>query len=492
MPKVHTALGFDFGASSGRAILGGIEEGRLALREVYRFDNIPVEESGHVCWDLPGLWEHIQEGIRRAAAEGGFDSIGIDTWGVDFGMMDGKGKLMSLPVHYRDERTDGVMEQAFQRVPAQEIYRRTGIQFMRFNTLFQLYYLTQHEPQTLKQCRTILPMPDLFAYLLTGEMHAEETMASTTQMLNPYDKTWDTDLLRSLDIPTGILPPLVKSGSVCGTIRPGTVPGLALEGIPVIHVASHDTASAVLAVPSQEPAVYISCGTWSLMGTELDSPAISEEAFGYNFTNEGGYGGTTRLLKNIMGLWLIQESRRQYAREGQSYSYADLERLALQAKPLQSFIDPDDARFDRMGDIPSRIRAYCAETGQHVPQDTGEVMRCIYESLALKYRYVFGQLQALAGRSYPCIHIIGGGTKDGLLCRFTADCCGVEVCAGPIEATAIGNLCAQLIACGQLEGVGQARALIRDSFALKRFAPQGSGQWDNAYTRFAALLERKV
>ena len=380
-------LAFDFGASSGRAILATYTDGKIAMQEIHRFSNDPVNLCGTLYWDVQRLFFEIKQGITKAVHQGGFDAIGIDTWGVDFGLLDAHGQLVANPVHYRDERTVGMMEKAYEKVPQQELYDRTGIQLMRLNTVFQLVSLVENRPDLLERTETMLLMPDLLAYFLTGAKYAEYSEVSTTQMLDPKTGDWAYDLLERLGIPTRILPKIIDPGTPYGSLRADICEELGCPQVPVIAVCTHDTGSAVAAVPSQkDDFIYISCGTWSLFGTELKAPIINETSRRFNLTNEGGYGRTARMLKNIMGLWLIQESRRQWIREGFDVSYADLEREALEIEPFRCFIDPDDPSFEMPGNQPRRVQEYCRRTGQTVPQTRGEIMRCIYESLAMKYR----------------------------------------------------------------------------------------------------------
>lgn len=483
-------LAFDFGASSGRAVLATYADGLIALEEVHRFSNDPVEVRGTLYWDILRLYHEIKQGVLAAGQRGGFDAIGIDTWGVDFGLLDAKGRLLQNPVHYRDKRTAGAMERVFARVPADTIYRRTGIQFMHFNTLYQLAVLAEQEPDLLRRAETMLLIPDLFAYFLTGAARAEYTNATTTQMIDAAGGVWAADLLDTLGVPARLLPPLIEPGQTYGTLSPELCEELGCDPVPVIAVATHDTASAIAAVPTRRSDfLYISCGTWSLFGTEIARPLIDETTRRLNLTNEGGCGRAICLLKNIMGLWLIQESRRQWTREGTTYSYADLERQALGAEPFRSFIDPDDPLFEPPGDLPRRVREYCRKTGQPVPDSVGAVMRCIYESLALTYRYTCGQIGEATGKTYEGIHVIGGGVKDGLLCQMTADFCALPVTAGPIEATAMGNSLVQFLALGVFDSVAQAREAVARSTQVQRYEPRPMDGVDAAYERFCRFIK---
>ena len=488
MDRPVRVLAFDFGASSGRAILGIYNGDTIELREVHRFSNDPVDVRGTTYWDVLRLFYEIKQGILKAKLEGGFDSIGIDTWGVDFGLIDEFGCLVENPIHYRDLRTKGMIEEAFRSIPKEEFYQKTGIQFMELNTVFQLLSLRKYRPHILERADRLLFMPDLFAYLLTGEKHTEYSIATTSQMIDIETKTWSDDILRRLDIPRRLLGDVIPSGTVSGMLGEDVCAECGVPSVPVIAVCGHDTQSAISAVPSDEKDfVFLSSGTWSLFGTELDAPIVNETSREINVTNEGGFGYATGFLKNIIGLWLIQESRRQWRREGQEYSYADLERLALASEPFRCFIDPDAPEFVPRGDIPGRVRDYCAKTGQAVPQTVGEIMRCIYESLAMKYRQTLEKISLCTGKTYGKIHVIGGGVKDTLLCQMTANACGVPVLAGPIEATVLGNLAVQLIACGALRDIAEARAMVARSETLREYIPADAKLWQDAFERYTQV-----
>ncbi len=480
-------LAYDFGASSGRAILGEYTNGRLELKEIHRFDNEPVEMNGGFYWDLPRLFREIKEGLVKAEPYG-YESIGADTWGVDYGLLTPDGLLLGNPYHYRDSRTGKLFKEVNARIGAGRLYRMSGIQALDFNTMYQLLETKQNHGGFYDLADKILLMPDLFGYLLTGKMWAERSIASTTQLLEPRTREWNTELMELLGLNKDLFPQLVDAGTVVGELSPELCAELAITPKKMIAVAEHDTASAVAAVPAKDKDfVYISCGTWSLFGAELKEPCITEVSEKMNITNESGYGRSVRFLKNIIGLWMIQETRRQFKRRGKDYSYSDMERLARAAEPFKCFIDPDDPRFAPPGDQITRIRDYCRETGQYVPSSDGEVIRCIYESLAMKYKHTFEQLKECLGKDFTSIHMVGGGTKDGFLCGMTADAVGVPVTAGPIEATAIGNIAVQLITLGEIKDLAEAREIIARSFSPEYYYPKDSG-FDEKYSGFKKLV----
>lgn len=489
MSTEKRVLAFDFGASSGRAMLGKFDGEKITLEEIHRFSNDPVKLGDTLYWDVHRLFYEVKQGISKAALAGGFDSIGVDTWGVDFGLIGADGALMEAPVHYRDSRNIGMADKALTVFPRERFYKITGNQFMDINTVFQLLALKLKRPHMLKNARTLLLMPDLFNYLLTGVKRTEVSIASTTQMMNAVNKSWSETVLNALRLPKNLLTEIVPSGTVVGRLREDICKELNAPPAEVIAVCGHDTQCAVCAVPAEsEDFIFISCGTWSLFGTEVPEPIIDERSERLNVTNETGYGGRTTFLKNIIGLWLIQESRRQFGREGKNFSYADLERLALESEPFKCFIDPDAPEFVPEGDIPGRVREYCRGTGQPVPETEGEIMRCIYESLALKYRTAFDEIKECTGKSYGRIHLVGGGAKDGLLCRMTANACGCPVTAGPVEATAYGNIAVQLMAGGDIPDLAAARKIIAASDSVKTFMPDDPETWKEAYHRYKKFL----
>ncbi len=486
-------LAIDLGASSGRGIVGSFDGKKITLEENHRFPNEPVTVAGTFTWDMLRIFHEIKNSIRKCALSDDKDiaSIGIDTWGVDFGLIDKTGRLMSNPVHYRDTRTEGIIEYADKFVPRSELYNVTGLQFQNFNTVYQILASMRDEPMYINNAKKLLFTPDLLNYFLTGEMRCEYTIASTGAILDAKKRDFAYDLLKKFGIPSGIFAPIAQPGSVVGSLLPQVLEEVGNINAKVVNVAAHDTASAVVAVPAtSDDFIFLSSGTWSIMGSEVKEPIISDASFKYNFTNEGGAENTIRFSKNITGLWLKQESKRQWEREGKNYTHDQLSDMALASKPLQSLIDPDDALFATPGNLPKRIAQYCKTTGQHVPEDAGEIMRCIFESLALRYRYTVEKIDEMKGHKTPFINIIGGGTKEALLCQFAADACGRPVYAGPVEATAIGNIATQAIAAGELKNVAEAREVIRNSFEIEYYEPKNTESWDEGYERFKRLIEK--
>lgn len=483
-------LSFDFGASSGRAMLASFENGKIEMTEIHRFSNDPVTVNGRMYWDVLRLFFEIKTGITKAVNAGGFDAIGIDTWGVDFGLINKKGELIGNPFHYRDQRTKKIPERIFNEIISkEELYHRAGMQFMHFNTIYQLMYLKYNEPELLAQADKFLMMPDLFAYFLTGEMKEEASIASTSNLLNPNTKDWDFELIEKLGLDKKLFAPIVKSGSVYGYLSDGICAELGCKKVPVVAVCSHDTASAVAATPaSTDDFVYISCGTWSLFGIESKIPFLSDEAYKADFTNEGGFDGTIRFLKNIMGLWLIQESRRQWRREGTEVGFDTLEKEALASEPFKCFINVDDPMFETAGNLPKRVLEFCEKTGQYVPKNRGEIMRCIYQSLAMKYKHTYNMLSDFTKRDYKSINILGGGIKDKLLCRLTADATGATVLAGPTEATVMGNIAVAFYALGEIADFKEIRKTVANSTDLKEYIPENTDEWNKAYEDYKKIL----
>ena len=486
-------LAVDIGASSGRHIAGTVQNGKITLQEVYRFENGVHRENGHLCWDIDTLAKEVVNGLK-AAHDAGFApaTIGIDTWAVDFVLLDADNKRIGDAVAYRDERTEGIREALEKEygLTFADHYARTGIQYQPFNTVYQLMALKKEHPEQLAAAKTFLMVPDYLNYLLCGVPANEYTNASTTALVGADSRDWDDALIEKLGLPRGIFQPIKTAGTVLGHLTPDIQKAVGFDA-EVILPATHDTGSAFLAVPARdEYAAYLSSGTWSLLGTELEAPILTADSCQSGLSNELGANGKINYLKNIIGLWLIQESRREYKRRGQAYSFAELEQQALAAEPLRSFIDPDAPEFVAPGDLPGRIQEFCRKTGQPVPETVGAVMRCIYESLALKYRYAIEQLSAVTGRAFTTLHVLGGGTKDRLLCQMTADCCGLTVKAGPVEATALGNIMIQLKALGLLDSITQGRRLIAETEVIKTYTPstQNYAEWNAAYDRFKTLL----
>ncbi len=488
-------LAIDIGASSGRHLAGRFDGRRLTLEEVHRFDNGPVAAAGHLYWDLLRQWTNVVDGLRVAADRfaSHVRSVGVDTWGVDFGLLGRGDELLGNPVCYRDQRTEGMLDRALAIVPREEIFAATGLQFMQINTLYQLLAMRVAKSPLLAAAESFLMMPDLFHWLLTGEKANEQTNASTTQFFDPRRGAWATELFDRLQLPTRILGRLVVPGTRLGGLLPAVAEATGLKNVEVVLPGTHDTASAVAAVPAASRVgerpdwCYISSGTWSLMGVELPAPIVSEHVRALNFTNEGGVAGTTRLLKNICGLWLIQECRRCWNLAGSKHSWEDLNQLAAAAPPLAALIDVDDASFLAPRDMPEAIRAFCRRTNQSPPQSPGAIVRCALESLALKYRRVLGWLEDLVGGRIETVHIVGGGTQNRQLCQMAADACRRRVVAGPVEATAIGNVTVQAVAAGVVGSIAEAREVIRQCFAVEEYLPRQADLWDAAYERFGQL-----
>jgi rhamnulokinase len=490
MSDPQSYIAVDLGAESGRVVLASLEGEIVNLKEVHRFANGPVRLPDGIHWDVLQLWSEIKTGIA-AAIKGGANQagIGLDTWGVDFGLLDRNGSLLGNPFHYRDARTDGMLDEAFKRVPRAEIFAKTGIQFMQLNSLYQLLSISLGNPRVFDLAETFVTVPDLFNYWLSGKIANEFTIATTTQCFNPIQHEWDQELLESFGIPTRLFRPVSEPGTVLGTLNQGVMEESGAGAIAVVAPACHDTGSALVAVPAQnQDFAWISSGTWSILGAEVRQPALGEKALAYNITNEGGAGGTWRLSKNIMGLWLVQECRRSWQSQGEDLSYDEITRLARDAKSFLAVVDTDADLFFHPGDMPEKICKACSESGQENPQTKGEIIRVALESLALKYRCTLEQIEELAGKRLDPIHIIGGGTKNRLLNQFTADSTGRPVVTGPVEATATGNVLMQAIALGQLGSLADARAVVRKSFELESYQPGKRDGWDEAYTKYMRLF----
>ena len=491
--KTRKFLAFDLGAESGRAIVGCFDGTKVELEVLHRFPNQPVVVMSTTYWDVLRLFYEMKEGLSLCMQKYGtkIASMAIDTWGVDFGLLGANDELLGNPIHYRDPHTEGMIEEAFKVIPRQELFRQTGNQFIRFNTLFQLMALARRGSSILDQAKTLLLMPNLFDFWFTGRKLTEYSIASTTQMVDPRKRDWAFDLLKQFSINGDMLTEIVEPGTIVGKVMPSIMQELGSEGadIPVVAPASHDTGSAVAAVPSEDgDYVYISSGTWSLMGVEVREPIMNEKSLAHNFTNEGGVCGTYRFLKNIMGLWLVQQCRRSFERDGKSYSYDELTQMASSAKPLQVFIDPDADEFLSPLDMPTAIRDFCQRTGQKPPEDKAALIRCCLESLALKYRWTVDKLEEITGGTYQVIHMVGGGTQNQLLCQLAADATGLPVVAGPIEATAVGNILMQAMALGEIGSIKEARQIVRRSFPVRVYQPQAKEPWDDIYPQFSRLV----
>ena len=479
-------LAVDLGAESGRVVLGRFDGAHVSLEEVHRFSNTPVKLPDGLHWDVMRIFGEVKDGVAKAIREEHVEGVGVDSWGVDFGLLDRDGALVSNPYHHRDTRTEGMMEEAFGLMPKGDIYDLTGIQFLPINTLYQL--LAMRGSPLLEAAETLLLIPDLINYWITGERTSEYTNATTTQLIDLETGGWSRELLEKLDLPSRLFAPIVSPGTELGPVLPEVAKEVGATS-PVFAVASHDTASAIVGVPAQaDDFAYISSGTWSLVGVETREPVVTQEAMEANFTNEGGFGGRTRFLKNVMGLWILQECRRQWAREGHEYSYEELARLAKDAPSAGPLVDPDHPAFLAPGNMVSRVRSFCKETGQTPPEGPAAIARCVFESLALKYGHAIEQAQCLTGRNVGSINVVGGGSQNDLLCQLTADASGITVVAGPVEATAMGNVMVQAYAQNRVGSLEEIRAVVRDSFEASTYEPS-AGEWSGSRERFSKLLD---
>ena len=470
--------------------MGTLSEGELHLAEVYRFSNDPVMAGGTVYWDVLRLFREMKNGLSKLESVKPV-SIGIDTWGVDFALLDRDGILLGNPVHYRDPRTEGMMERVFEIVPREEIYSQTGIQFLRLNTLFQLYSMRHTNSAQLEAAHRLLTMPDFFNYLFTGRQVGEYTIATTTQMYDPRKKDWCRDIMKQLDLPAEIMPEVVPAGTALGEICGDVAQEIGLEPIPVVAPACHDTGSAVAAVPLEDDcSVWISCGTWSIMGIEMSEPETGEKAFAHNFTNEGGVDDTIRFSKNLTGLWLVQESRKVWADEGKELSFSELTGLAREAKPFTMLLNTEDPAFMLPDNMVHEIIAFAGRSGQKTPETPGEIVRVALEGLAFRTRAILDELKSIIDRPFDRIHMVGGGIQNDLLCQFTADVTGLPVFAGPVEATALGNILMQGRALGIISSQDEARRLIRNSVEIKLYEPVEHEKWENIYERYTDICNK--
>ncbi len=486
-------LAVDLGAESGRVIAGRFDGQRIAIEELHRFPNGPVTIAGSMRWNVLGLWDGIRQGLSRASGRlKDLRSVGVDTWGVDYVLLDAAGEMLGLPYHYRDARTQGLLNAVTSEISREKIFAESGLQFMEINTLYQLVAHLRHDPALMERADRMLLMPDFFHWCLSGSRVVEFTNATTTQLVHPTRRTWSETLLRELRLPRQAFGEIVSPGTNLGTLRSDVAEATGLGRLKVVAPATHDTGSAVAAVPVEQGGrpnwAYISSGTWSLIGVEVADAVLTEKALRYNVTNEGGVDGTYRLLKNVMGLWLVQELRRSFERSGKSFDYAELARLAADAKPFGSLIDPDDDAFLRPQDMATAIRTACERTGQAAPSTEGELVRCALESLALKYSVVIGRIEELTGVPIEVIHVVGGGGRNSLLNELTASACGRPVIAGPVEATALGNVLIQARSDGEIGSLAELRSIVRASSELKTFDPKDGDAWAESKGRFEAML----
>ncbi len=487
-PATKTYLAFDLGAESGRTVLAHLQSGILTTEELHRFQNEPVVYGGSLHWDAPRLWLEMRKALGHLETYR-LAGIGVDAWGVDYALLGESGELLQNPYHYRDGRTKGAMEQVFGKIPKEEIYRTTGIQFMPINTIYQIFAAKRDTPTIVAAARQMLTIPDLFNYWLTGNAVCEFTNATTTQLVDPVHRTWALELMERLELRPELPAPIVEPGSILGTLQPEIAHNTCLSGTPVIAPACHDTGSAVAAISARNETAFLSSGTWSLVGTELDAPVITPESLRLNFTNEGGVNGTTRLLKNVMGLWMMQCCRQCWTVQGHCYDYRDLMEMANQQPAFSHLVDPDHESFLRAADMPAAIAEFCRKTHQPAPNNPGSYARCILESLVMKYRVVLHSLEQLCGNRIEQIRVIGGGSKNRLLNQFTADATGRKVLAGPAEATALGNIGIQLLATGEATSIQEVRAIVDRSFPIDVFEPVATERWERQAERFEQYCE---
>ncbi len=486
MAEKKKYIAVDLGAESGRVMLGSLSHKKMSLEEIHRFSNGPIQEKGTLRWDFSQLLSEVRVGIRKAVKEANdrIEGIGVDSWGVDFGLIGDDGKLIENPYHYRDSRTDGIMQKAFELISKRQIYENTGIQFMQLNSVYQLLAMRLTNSDVLAKAKKLIFMADLISYYLCGQAFGEYTLVSTSQLMDMKTGQWSEQMFNKLELPIDIMPAIFEPGTIVGQLSKQVAEELGCTQIPIIATASHDTASAVAAVPAADGRwAYLSSGTWSLMGIEVPNAIINDKTFEYEFTNEGGVENTIRLLKNIMGLWLVQECKRQWQQQGQDLSYVQLSRMAEKAEPFAGHIDVDYTDFLAPGDMPKRINEYLSKTGQVTTNDKGQMIRMLLESLALKYRSVMEAIEDIAGYEIDILHVVGGGIQNELLCQFTANALGERVITGPIEATASGNILMQARATGQVKSLAEVREIVRNSFELKEYQPQESEIWREQYNK---------
>ncbi len=484
MGSPRTYIAVDLGAESGRVMLSTVSDEKLTLEEIHRFGNGPVEVEGPLRWDFAKLFGNIKDGIGRAVKQAGpVSGIAVNSWGVDYGLLGADGQLLEMPYHYRDGRTDGMEEEAFKIMGRRRIYDLTGIQFMQLNTIYQLFSMKLSGDEALAKTKHLVMMADLVSYFLCGEIFCEYSLASTSQLLNMQTGKWELEIFDKLGLPVEIMPRVVPAGTIVGKLTAEIAAELGCEQIPVIAAGSHDTADAVAAVPADKSSnwAYLSSGTWSLIGVESPTPAINDTTYDFQFTNEGGVCGTIRLLKNIMGLWIVQECRRQWQRDGLELSYGAITEMAQAAQPFAAFIDPNAGDFFAPGDMPNRVNTYLKQNGQPVFEDKGQLVRVVLEGLALRYRWALEKLEQATGRKIEVLHVVGGGIQNELLCQLTANATGRKVIAGPIEATATGNVLMQAIATGQIGSLAEGRKLVERSYCLREYTPQDQREWQHAY-----------
>jgi len=484
-------LAFDFGAESGRVILGRLDRSKIRLEEIHRFPNRQIKVFDHIYWDIHYLFDELKQGLMKTGNLGhkNLSGIGVDTWGVDFGFLGKGNQLLGNPYCYRDSRTKGMMERAFNLMSKDEIYKYTGIQFMQLNSIFQLLSIVETQSISLSVIEKLLFMPDLFNFFMTGEKLSEYSIASTSQLLNAKDKTWEPAIFEKLNLPIKIMAPVIQPGSVIAKILPEITEETGIQAVDVIAPACHDTASAVAAVPAQlSNWAYLSSGTWSLVGIEVKTPIINENSLKHNFTNEGGINQTIRFLRNTMGLWLLQKCSLSWRQNGEELTYAEITNMAKKATPFKCIVNPDDLTFLNPPDMPTAILDFCKKTNQPYPESKGEFARCIFESLALKYRYILELINSMRGETIEVLHIVGGGSQNELLNQFTANSTGLEVIAGPIEATALGNIIVQAIAKKELGSLQEGRGLVANSFTLKRYEPEKQELWNDIYQKSISLF----